>query len=645
MAGEAIVAIDEAHAVILFNRAAELIFGYQASEVLGQPVDRLIPPRFRESHRRGVARFAAQASDVEHRSRRTRVIGLRKDGREFRAEASISKVDYAWGTTFITVMRDVTEQERLESELREREQQYHSVFESVSDGLFINTIDGELVDFNPAAAQMHGYTVEEFKRLQPTDFIHPDYFHVYDDYRATVQAGRDFQARAVDVRKDGAEFPVEVHGTSFSYRGQVHTLALVRDITDQVEARRLLEQRVEERTRELQTLFETVQRGSERFRAISELGQHINAILDVEELIARAVRLIQDTFGYYHVHIGLIDGDILHLPAHAGVWEDEAVCNYCATLQLRLDQDAICSRVASSGEPLLVADIGREPHYLHPMGATGSGVVVPLQVKGKIIGLLDVESRQVNAFDELDVAVLQLLANQVAVAIENGRLYTQAQTLAALQERQRLARELHDSVSQALYGIGLGTRTALQILEHSALDASQAETLRQPLEYTMSLTESALAEMRALIFELRPESLQTEGLIPALTRRIDALRARQEIEVETTLSEEPTLSVENKEVLYRVASEALHNVIKHARARRVTVSLVNANGDVTLHIGDDGVGFDPEGNFPGHLGLQSMRERVERAGGAFTLQSTPGVGTTVQAILKSIPVAHAAASA
>lgn len=528
-------------------------------------------------------------------------------------------------------IRDLTDLQRLAGELREREQQYRSIYESVSDGLFINTLDGALVDFNPAAATMHGYTVEEFEQLQPADFIHPDSLHVYDEYQEAVRAGREFYARAVDVRKDGTQFPVEVRGTAFSYGGKRHTLAVVRDITEQVEARRLLERRVEERTRELQ-------RSSDHFRAISELGQHINAILDVDELISRAVRLIQDTFGFYHVHVGLIEGDTVRLRAAAGVWEDEPVCNHCASLRLSLGEDAICSQVAASGKTLMVPDISREPRYLHPVGATGSGVVVPLQVKDSVIGLLDVEHRQVNAFDDLDISVLQLLASQVAVAIENGRLYQQAQSLAALQERQRLARELHDSVSQALYGIGLGTRTGLRLLEDSGLPEERVAALLQPLEYTMMLAETALAEMRALIFELRPESLQTEGLLPALARRVEALRARQELDVQVSFDAEPDLSLEAKEALYRVAQEALHNVVKHARARRVTMSLSGDDGDTfTLEIGDDGLGFDPSGQFPGHLGLQSMRERVERVGGAFSLRSAPGAGTSVRVVVQTRP--------
>lgn len=374
-------------------------------------------------------------------------------------------------------------------------------------------------------------------------------------------------------------------------------------------------------------LFQAVQRGADQFRVLGELAQHITSILDVDELLHQTVRLIQDAFGYYHVHIGLIQEDAVVLTERAGVWEDYQECNYCSQLNLRIGQEAICSVVTTTGEPILVPDISQEPRYLHPAGAVGSGIVVPLKVKGRVIGLLDVEHKEVNSLDRRDVAVLQLLANQVAIAIENAQLYAQAQSLAALNERQKLARDLHDSVSQALYGIGLGTRTALKMVE---ADGVEKASLGQPLEYVLSLATAGMAEMRALIFELRPESLAVEGLIPALTRRLDALRVRHELDVEADLTDEPELPLAAKEMLYRVAQEALHNVVKHAHAGRVTLLLASAGGEVSLEIRDDGRGFDTNSAFPGHLGLQSMRERVEAFGGHFNVASVSGKGTTVR---------------
>jgi signal transduction histidine kinase len=375
-------------------------------------------------------------------------------------------------------------------------------------------------------------------------------------------------------------------------------------------------------------LFRAVQRGADQFRVISELGQRISSILDIDELLTQAVHLIREAFGYYHVHIGLIEDDMVILSSQAGVYEDEPCCNYCSSLNLSLGDSALCSVVADKGEPVLVPDISQEPRYLHPSNATGSGVIVPLIAKGRVIGLLDVEHREVNVLTKDDVAVLQLLANQVAIAIENARLYGQAQKLAALQERQKLARELHDSVSQALYGIGLGTKTAISIMESAQ---ASRETLAQPLDYILGLATSALAEMRALIFELRPESLEVEGLLPALARRVDVLRSRSDIEVTCSLDEEPDVPVAAKEALYRVAQEALHNVGKHANASLVAISLASHNGDVTLEIGDDGSGFELREHYPGHLGLRSMRERVEALGGAFAVDSAPGQGTRIRA--------------
>jgi signal transduction histidine kinase len=201
-------------------------------------------------------------------------------------------------------------------------------------------------------------------------------------------------------------------------------------------------------------------------------------------------------------------------------------------------------------------------------------------------------------------------------------LYTQAQELAALQERQRLARELHDSVSQALYGISLGAHTV-----RKALEESEPEEAIEPIEYVIVLAEAGIAEMRALIFELRPESLEAEGLVAALTRQVAVLRARYKLSVEADLGDEPELPLEIKEVLYRIAQEALHNIVKHARATAVVLRLTNQKDEMILEVHDNGRGFDPTGSFPGHLGLASMRERVAKVGGTLSIESAPGQGT------------------
>jgi PAS domain S-box-containing protein len=194
---------------------------------------------------------------------------------------------------------------------------------------------------------------------------------------------------------------------------------------------------------------------------------------------------------------------------------------------------------------------------------------------------------------------------------------------AVLEERQRLSRELHDSVSQALYGIILGAQTARAMAER---DPTQ---VIEPLDYVVSLAQTGLAEMRALIFALRPEALEQVGLVAALSRRSAALEARHQVRLEVALGEEPNVPLPIKEALFRIAQEAMQNTIKHARATVIHLSLANVAGTLVLHVRDDGIGFDPSGSFPGHLGLQSMRERASEFGGTLELESAVGMGTSI----------------
>jgi signal transduction histidine kinase len=209
--------------------------------------------------------------------------------------------------------------------------------------------------------------------------------------------------------------------------------------------------------------------------------------------------------------------------------------------------------------------------------------------------------------------------------VENARLLVEVRGKAALEERQRLARELHDSVSQALYGIALGAKTARTLLDRDSTKVAS------PIDYILSLADAGLAEMRALIFELRPESLEKEGLVAALEKQAAALRARHEIKVESDLCNEPDAPLEIKEALYRIAQEALQNIVKHAQASSVQIRMRCSPENVTLDVSDDGIGFEPEGDFPGHLGLHSMRERTERLGGTLAVESVLGKGTQIRA--------------
>ncbi len=524
-----------------------------------------------------------------------------------------------------TVFEDVTEQIRAEQSLIEKEAQYRSIFESVSDGLFITNLEGELVDFNPAASQMNGYQMEEFRQLQPADFIHPGSLHRFSKYIPSVTADRPIRFQAKCIHKDGSLIDVDVFGTLFNYRGKPHALTVMRDISEQVQAYQLLERRVGDRTRELSTLL--------------KVSRNVASMLELKPLLALILDQIREVVDFTASAIFILEDDQnLALLSYQRQDTQEPLAH-----RLDLRRAHHCRVVVEYREPVIIANIRADTPLARSLqqtsqiqsgesqDATGAWMGIPLLVKERPIGMLAFEHPQVNFFTERHAELALTFANFAAVAIENARLYEQAQTLASLQERQRLARELHDSVSQALYGIALGARTARTIMERSC--NSDQTALAEPLDYVLSLAEAGLAEMRALIFELRPESLELEGLSIALSKQAAALAARHTIRVETFLCEEPETSLTVKEAFYRIAQEAMNNVVKHAEASKVRLTLECSAAEILLMVEDDGQGFNPDGDFPGHLGLRSMSERIEKLGGNLSIESSPGKGTRVSARL------------
>ena len=228
------------------------------------------------------------------------------------------------------------------------------------------------------------------------------------------------------------------------------------------------------------------------------------------------------------------------------------------------------------------------------------------------------------SFSREDHEVMRQLTTHASIAIQTARLRAQSAMNAAAQERSRLGRELHDSVSQALFSIVLHAQAAQQIAQ---IDPAR---LQEPLTELLSLSQAALTEMRALIFEMRPELLEREGLLGMFYRQAESMQTRHRLHVYLDLpAEEPTLPLKVKEAVYRVALEALNNVVKHARAQAVRIAFVYNDHVLKMTISDNGVGFDPSLSHDGHLGLITMRERIDSLGGRLTLESGPTTGTLV----------------
>jgi signal transduction histidine kinase len=224
-----------------------------------------------------------------------------------------------------------------------------------------------------------------------------------------------------------------------------------------------------------------------------------------------------------------------------------------------------------------------------------------------------------------------------AIAIDSRRqqilLAERGQQLAVLEERQRLARDLHDSVTQLIFSLMLIAQSVGPAYKR---DAAEGE---RRLGRMLELSQQALAEMRALLTELRPTSPVAAGLLPALRQHVERVAEREKLHIKLDAETYRAQSPEREEMLYRVAQESLNNVIKHARAQTVLLTLTQVNGTLTLAVTDNGRGFNPA-QATGGMGLPGMRERVERLGGALKVQSMPNIGTTICVTLPEPPTSN-----
>lgn len=222
------------------------------------------------------------------------------------------------------------------------------------------------------------------------------------------------------------------------------------------------------------------------------------------------------------------------------------------------------------------------------------------------------------------------VAGRISGAVAVFRDVAGWERLAVLEERQRISRDLHDHLSQTLYGIALGAHSLKAQTKQDPIKAVEA------LDYIIDLADTGLSEMRALIFDLRPEGFIADGLTRALSGMAQTMRARHGLEVDAVLDTEPDAPAVTKEAIYRIAQEAVTNLVKHAQAKRAQLRLSESSERLTLEIWDDGVGFDPNRSNPGRLGLYSMRERAQRLGGWLEVNASPGHGVRITASLPKV---------
>jgi signal transduction histidine kinase len=382
------------------------------------------------------------------------------------------------------------------------------------------------------------------------------------------------------------------------------------------QAYQTLERRVSERTRELEIL--------------NAIAAAVNRSLDLTEVFRYAIDTTGDALGLEVGAAFRLDEEaardanpLLALLAHRGLSGE--FLTYVERLPLR---GSMIEKAIPAGKPLVWKP---SEYHIEPVRRALEreglrfGISVPLMALGRLLGGMVLGSRRERSMSSEDLSLLAAIGQEVSIAVENARLYDRAQQMAAMEERNRLARELHDSVTQSLYSLTLYAEAAARMLE-----AGQSEEAVQHLRELGDTAREALQEMRLLIFELKPLALEKAELAEAIRSRLDAVESRVGLKVDLRVVGEAVIGNPLKLELYHVAREALNNVLKHACARSVSVLLTLSADKVVLEVNDDGKGFDPQaGLASGGLGLAGMAERARRAGGEFTVQSSPGQGTRV----------------
>ena len=497
----------------------------------------------------------------------------------------------------------------------DREQQYRIIFEAASDGMIISDIEtGHVVDANPAAIAMHGFTRKEFIGLHLTFYIHPDSQRLFKEAPNAIQSkGGLLDVPAVHLHKDGSSFFVDARRTAIPFQGRPCMLSIVRDVTERINAERLLHERVELHTREQAILL--------------NISQTLASALELKPgLILDQLRVLIE---YTHAELFLLDGTAMVALAVRGSQNLEETVPF----RINLKGPETLMRLFNQHQPDRIADVwSTDPsaQFLRSLlddqmdlllKGVHAWMWVPVAVKNRVIGSVGIAHVDKDYFTAHHADLALTVANQAAIALVNAELFEHAQALAAMQERQRLAQNLHDAVNQSLFSAGLIADVLPRLWEK---DQDQA---RKSLNDLRRLTRAAQAEMRALLAELRPSALTDTDLGDLLHLLGNALSGRLNIPVKVEVAKEVVLPAETQVAFYRICQEALNNVAKHAKASLVDIDLKHEGTAIELCIHDDGRGFDPAQTIPGHYGLDMMRERAEAVGAQLTVTSQAGQGT------------------
>ena len=479
--------------------------------------------------------------------------------------------------------------------------------ESTSDAISISDTSGKAIYLNQAFTDLYGFRLSELniRGIPNSLFVNPQ---VAEEIFRTIQHGDSWRGEVALKTRQGRIVPTLLRADTIEddTGRRIGLISVHTDIT----ARK----RAEAFQREQQT-FEN---------ALRDSSATLTGTLELDEVLDRILTNIENVVPHDMAQVLLIEDGTARIVRIRG-FKDVQTQTWLLSQRYHVTDNPVLQMMITTGEPVIGTESASSGHDTYPLELrkTRSYAGVPIRLKGHTIGFLYLLSQKPDFFTAAHADRLQSFAEHAAIAIQNAQLHEQAQRLAALQERQRLAHELHDAVSQTLYSASVIAEALPQLWDRDP------EKVKPRLAQLHRLTRGALAEMRTLLLELRPSRLVEADFDDLLHQLTEALQGRTHLQVALEVHGEYSLPEDAQTALFYIAQEALNNVVKHAQATQVTVCLHSYPDRLELSIIDDGRGFDPDQTESTSMGLGIMRERAEAIGALLHITSQAHQGTRV----------------
>jgi PAS domain S-box-containing protein len=590
--GDAVIATDTSQQVTFMNPVARALTGCE-EDPIGRHINEVFHIVNEDTHQ-------PTENPVVRVLQEGRIVGLAnhtvliaKDGTERPIADSGAPILDSSGNIIgaVLVFRDVTAERATQNQIQASEARYRDLFENANDIIYTLDLEGNLTSINKIGERVTGYNRDELLGKSIASIVLENY---HNPMLSMLQRKMDGETRTTYpleiLAKDGRRVTLEVSSRLiYETNRPVGIQGIARDITERARTERALQ-------------------------FLADASAALSTSLDYEITMRNLAELTLPVMAdWCSVFIDQDNGEVQEF----------------ATLETRMavehlfpddSLDTLLAEVRGGKSKIINTPTGSQP------SENPSCMVVPLVMRGKAMGAL-LFIRRIPYDEMFDLPLAQELARRAATAIENARLYRQAQEIAVIEERQRLARDLHDAVTQTLF-------TASIMAESLTRQASRnPEKMQQNLNTLHELARGALAEMRTLLLELRPANLVNTGMSDLLRQLTEAARARKKITFDLRLNEEQTLPPSAHIAVYRIAQESLNNIVKHAQANAVTVEFNNDAENMLLRIADNGLGLTNNTGSAG-MGLKMMRERAEAIGAALEVSSLPKGGTAVVVTLQ-----------